>query len=238
MANESDMPPVFDFFVSYKYRDSARFAERLKTALESLEAEVWLDSDRMHPGDSILASIEDGIRSSIDAIVILSEHYLTGWADAERAALYALMVSRRIRMVPIWYRLSADEVGELAPMFAGITAIEVGDSSERAALRAAMAIMKGVRRSQRRMRLFELFFEAVARHVEDPDIEGFLAVFSGDNDRIRKSLEASGQNLQATDTDLWNRYSTIVRDHPDVFPAWRRLYLHLRNEGSIRKADG
>ena len=98
--------------------------------------------------------------------------------------------------------------------------------------------MKGVRRSQRRMRLFDLFFQAVARHVDDPDIEGFLAVFSGDIDRIRRSLESGGGNIQITDNDLWNRYSTIAMDHHDVFPAWRRLYLYLLNEGSIRNADG
>lgn len=223
---------VYDFFISYKHIDTAGFAARLKAAISDLNAEVWLDSERLHPGDSLLSGIEDGIKDSIDAIVIMSEHYFTGWSAAERSALFKLMVSKKLRIIPIWYRLDAEQVEELAPMFSDILAIKVEDESEESALRAAAEIMGGYSRSQRRSRLFELFFEAVYRHVKDPDLELWIAVFSGDTGMLEKAVQAGG-NVNITDGELWNRYNRIILEHKDVFPAWRRLFMYLHEEGAI-----
>lgn len=237
---ESDPPAseaaVFDFFISYKHRDAHEFAPALKSALEAYEAEVWLDSDQMHPGDSLVAGIESGIQSSIDAIVILSENYLTGWSEAERSNLYALMVSKRLRIVPIWFQLEEYQVQELAPMFAGLVGIKVADSTRESALTAATEVMKGYKRSQRRSRLFELFFRAVRRHVDDPDIDLFLAASSGDVALLQRALDAGGDPNQ-TDGALWNKYNKIITEHADVFPAWRRLFLWLSEEGAIGSTD-
>lgn len=231
-TSSSTPSSIYDFFVSYKHRDTAAFATRLKAALEAFEADVWLDNDNMHPGDSVLSGIEDGIRNSIDAIVILSKHYFTGWSDAERSSLYALMVSKRLRMVPIWYRLTDPQIQELAPMFAGIVAITVNNGSEKSAIQTATTIMRGYARSQRRNRLFDLFFQAVARHVSDPDIDLFLAVSSNDTSGLKRALNA-GANVNVTDTALWNRYNRIIIEHRDVFPAWRRLFMYLHEQGTI-----
>jgi len=223
---------IYDFFISYKQIDTADFAANLKAALEALKAEVWLDSDKLHPGDSLLCGIEDGIRDSIDAIVIMSEHYFTGWSAAERAALFALMVSKRLRIISIWYRLQEEQVQELAPMFLDILAVKVEDGSENSALHAAAEIMRGYKRPQRRARLFELFFRSVRRHVKDPDLEVWIAVFSDDVGMLEKALKAGGDpNIR--DSELWNRYNKIIMEHEDVFPAWRRLYMYLYEEGSI-----
>ncbi|MGD0608070.1 MAG: toll/interleukin-1 receptor domain-containing protein [Streptosporangiaceae bacterium] len=228
---------IHDFFISYKHADTKDFAAKLKATLVAFEADVWLDSEMMHPGDSLLAGIEDGIRDSIDAIVIMSEHYFTGWAEAERSALFAKMVSKRLRIIPIWYCLQEERVQDLAPMFAGMKAIKVADDSENSALQAATEVMQGYKRSQRRARLFDLFFRAVSRHVQDRDLEVWIAVLADDVKALEKALQAGG-DPNITDAALWNRYNKIITEHKDVFPAWRRLFLYLTEEGSIGGGSG
>jgi len=121
---------VYDFFISYKQKDSRDFSRTLREALAAQGAEVWLDQEQMRPGDSILAGIENGISASIDAIVILSENYFSGWSEQERRNLYSLMVSKKVRIIPVWYRVDLDRVQSLAPLFADIVAIEAPSGSE------------------------------------------------------------------------------------------------------------
>jgi len=234
-VSRRDEPEVFDYFISYKHRDAKSFAENLAGSLRAYEANIWLDQDEMLPGDSILRGIETGIQSSIDAIVILSQNYFTGWSEQERSSLYALMVSQKLRIIPVWFRLDRDEVESMAPMFAGMVGIQAQDDSESEALRVARAITAGYKISQRRSRLFELFFRAVRRHIEDPDIDVFLAVFDNDTERLEKAV-AAGADVNITDTALWNRHNRILVKHADVFPAWRRLFLFLSKQRLIGSA--
>lgn len=81
--------------------DSADFVQALATALGKRNFDVWLDSDQMHPGDSILKSIENGLADSIDSILVLSRNYFEGWSEYERRAIFSLLVNQRTRIVPI-----------------------------------------------------------------------------------------------------------------------------------------
>src|SRR5580704_10229275 len=96
---------IFDFFISYKHRDSQDFVTALAAELGARKYDVWVDSQEMHPGDSILKSIENGITSSIDAIVVLSANYFSSWSEHERRAIFSLMVSEKLRIVPLWYQI-------------------------------------------------------------------------------------------------------------------------------------
>lgn len=232
MARGDRRSGVFDFFISYKQNDAKEFAKRLSEALTSKGAEVWLDQSEMRPGDSILSRIEDGIRSAVDAIVILSRNYFSGWSEQERRNLYALMVSKKMRVIPIWYKLGLDEIETLAPMFAGILAIQAATGSDEEAVQIGGEILHKYDPSQRETRLYELFFRAVRKHVTDPDLDVFLAVFSDDVELLKSALEA-GANPNVTDAALWNRYNKIITEHEDVFPAWRKLFLHLAAAGKI-----
>jgi hypothetical protein len=54
---------------------------------------------------------------------------------------------------------------------------------------------------------------------------------------LEKALQAGG-DPNITDAALWNRYNKIITEHKDVFPAWRRLFLYLTEEGSIGGGSG
>ncbi len=223
---------IFDFFISYKHSDSTDFARSLHAELVSNGSEVWLDKEQINPGDSILSGIELGLRSSVDAIVILSKNYFSGWSEQERRSLYSLMVSQRMRVIPIWYRLTHAQVMSLSPLFADIKAIEANLGSRDESDAAAKTILNKYNPKQRESRLYEIFFRAVRSHVDDPDLDLFISVFSNDTELLEASLKA-GADVNITDGALWNRYSKITLDWKDVFPAWRALFLHLCEVGAI-----
>lgn len=223
---------VFDFFISYKQKDSKDFAKYLLDSLHDGGAEVWLDQVEMNLGDFILEGIENGIKSSIDSILILSENYFTGWSKQERDNLFSLMVSGKTRVVPIWYKLSLDDIESLSPMLSGLVSAKVENGDREDALEVSSKVLNKFNPKQREMRLYELFFQAVRKHVEDPDLDIFLAVFRNDTKLLEAALEQGG-NPDITDVSLWNRYNKIITDHKDVWPSWRKLFLHLSSTGKI-----
>lgn len=227
---------VFDFFVSYKQRDTKPFVKELSEALGIDEAEVWVDQAEMRPGDSILSRIEEGIRSSVDAIVVLSENYFSGWSEQERCNLYSLMISKKVRIIPLWYKLELDDIERLAPMFAGIMGIQVANGSKTEARQVSKEILQRYDPSQRESRLYELFFRAVRKHVTDPDLDLFLGVFANDVKLVESACQA-GADVNITTGALWNRHCRKLIEHDDIFPIWRKLYLHLSAAGRIGAAS-
>jgi hypothetical protein len=234
MVTSEKESSVFDFFVSYKRKDSSSFVERLVSFLKAFEAEVWLDKQQLKPGDSILSGIEEGIALSIDAVIVLSRNYFEGWSEHERRSLYSLMVSKRLRIIPVWYQLTHDDVMSLAPMFADLVAIEVDEDSDESSIEASKRILEGYKVSQREARLYELFFRAVRKHSKDPDLDVFLGVFENNMTLLQQAID-SGANVNVKTSELWNRYNQIILEHEDVFPAWRKLFLYLSERGLIGK---
>jgi hypothetical protein len=234
MVTSEKEASVFDFFVSYKRKDSSSFVERLVSSLKAFEAEVWLDKQQLKPGDSILSGIEEGIALSIDAVIILSRNYFEGWSEHERRNLYSLMVSKRLRIIPVWYQLTQDDVMSLAPMFADLIAIEVDEDSDESSIEVSKRILEGYKVSQRESRLYELFFRAVRKHSKDPDLDVFLGVFENNTTLLQQAID-SGANINVTTSELWNRHNKIILEHEDVFPAWRKLFLYLSERGLIGK---
>ena len=236
-AKSDQRSGVFDFFISYKRIDAELFVKQLSEVLTTNGAEVWLDQVEMGPGDSILSGIEEGIKDSVDAIVVLSENYFSGWSEQERRNLYALMVSKKIRIIPIWYRLELEDIERLAPMFTDIVSIQVASDSKEKAIQVGEKILYKYNPKQRESRLYELFFQAVRKHVADPDLDLFLGVFANDIKLVESAMQSGGNPL-VTDAALWNRYNMIIREHKDIFPAWRKLFLHLSARGKLGISQG
>jgi len=229
------MAELFDYFLSYKQRDSAVVADKLARELKTRSYNVWLDSDQVHPGESILASIERGIGTSIDAIVLMSPNYLTGWSEQERRALFGLMTRDKLRIVPIWYGIDDEWVQQNAPLFSDMKAIPLPDDSDAAIVTVCDWLSQSFNPDQRRSRLFELFFRCLVPHFpDDADLRIFLAVFDGDVASLQKAVD-DGADVNITDTALWNRYNRVALDC-GCWPEWRKLFLYLTSKGLIGQA--
>lgn len=211
--------------------DSADFVQALATALGKRNFDVWLDSDQMHPGDSILKSIENGLADSIDSILVLSRNYFEGWSEYERQAIFSLLVNRRTRIVPIWYQLSHADVASMAPMLVGIVAIQAGSADATEVDAICNRISQSIRSDERRLRLYELYFRCLRKNFpEDKEIKMWLATIDNDVKALNEALE-QGANPNTTDADIWNRYSKSALQC--CFPEWRKLFLHLHEIGAI-----
>lgn len=226
------MSGTFDFFISYKWQDSQDFAAKLAAELTAREYTAWLDNDQIHPGDSILSAIEDGMKSAIDAVVVISPNYFSGWADQERRALFHMMTARKLRIVPLHFGVTYDDVQKIAPLFADIKAITAPDDSPATITAACDAIARSYAPGQRRQRLFEMFFRCVSeKFPDDWDLKLFLAVFDDDADKVREACDA-GADVNVTDGALWNRYNRLAVEC-GCFDEWRKLYLFLVEQGEV-----
>ena len=74
-------------FVSYCEKDK-KFARRLARALESEDLFVWLDTDHLRPGDSVVETLGQAVSTSDAAVVVLSRDALESqWVTYERSRL-------------------------------------------------------------------------------------------------------------------------------------------------------
>lgn len=114
-----------DIFLSHASEDKDDIARPLKEALESRGVTVWFDELRIKVGQSIRQEIEKGIASCRYGVVIVSpDFFRKQWTQAELDALFGRkMDSGENLILPVWHRVSKDEVLAHSPLLAGILAL-------------------------------------------------------------------------------------------------------------------
>ncbi len=120
-AREEDS---YDFFVAHASEDKEDFVHALVEALQSKGARVWYDDFSLRVGDSLRRSIDRGLASSRFGVVILSEHFFSkGWPQRELNGLYVIENQGPARILPIWHKVSKDEVARFSPTLADRVAL-------------------------------------------------------------------------------------------------------------------
>lgn len=118
----------YDFFISHATEDKETVAEPLAKALMSKGAEVWLDKFAMSVGDSLRASIDQGLAHSRYGIVILSEIYFKKfWTGKELNGLFAKQEEGNKVILPVWHNISKDTVKQYSPILADMLALKTAD---------------------------------------------------------------------------------------------------------------
>lgn len=120
MGKETRMQK-YDYFISHASEDKKVVAEPLTKALEQLGAKVWLDKYELNIGDSLRESIDDGLRSAKQGIVILSPIYFEKfWTTKELNGLFAKASKGNKIILPIRHNITADEVAERSALLADL----------------------------------------------------------------------------------------------------------------------
>lgn len=110
---------TWDVFISYASEDKAAVARPLRDALTRMGITVWLDEAQMRIGHSLRRKIDDGIRSSRFGVVVLSEAFFRkGWTNHELDGLVTRTVAGEQSLLPIWHKLTADQVRAFSPSLA------------------------------------------------------------------------------------------------------------------------
>ena len=121
----TEPPKHYDIFLSHASEDKDEIARPLLHSLEKRGLTVWFDELKIKVGHSIRQDIEEGIANASFGVVILSPNFFSKhWTQAELDALFnKKMDTGESVILPIWHRVTKDEVASHSPLLAGIMAL-------------------------------------------------------------------------------------------------------------------
>jgi hypothetical protein len=132
----------WDVFVSYASEDKP-FARRLATGLRDSGLQVWFDEFALEAGDSLRRSIDRGLRESRYGVVILSPHFFRKeWPQRELDGLTARDDGTSKVIIPVWYKISAEDVRALSPPLADKLSVYYSGSVKGVVAKLLRAIQK------------------------------------------------------------------------------------------------
>lgn len=121
----------YDFFISHAWEDKEEVAGPLATTLRDLGFTVWYDQFVLQVGDSLRRKIDLGISRSRFGVVVLSPTFLekSGWTAKEMDGLVAKEIAGEARILPIWHRVTLDQIRSYSPTLADKIALNTSTST-------------------------------------------------------------------------------------------------------------
>ena len=114
----------YDVFVSHASEDKEDFVRPFVNALVDEGLSVWYDEFELYVGKSLRRSIDAGLSSCKFGIVVLSEHFFKKeWPQKELDGLFAREVNGEKIILPIWHKISKNEVLKYSPPIADLVAL-------------------------------------------------------------------------------------------------------------------
>jgi hypothetical protein len=116
--------PTYDAFISHATEDKDELVRALAELLQNDGFSIWYDDFQLRVGDSLRRSIDRGLANSRFGIVILSPHFFAkNWPQYELDGLIAKEMAGGQRILPIWHKVSKDEVIGYSPTLADRVAL-------------------------------------------------------------------------------------------------------------------
>lgn len=114
-----------DVFICHASEDKDDFVRSLADALREHGLEVWYDDFVLSLGDRLRQKIDEGLRAARYGVVVLSEAFFSkNWTQYELDGLAQREMSGGQKVVlPIWHKVSRDDVEKYSPALAGRLAI-------------------------------------------------------------------------------------------------------------------
>ncbi len=119
----------YDFFVCHASEDKDDIVRDLAELLRDKGARVWYDDFTLTVGSRLRKAIEHGLANSRFGVVIVSEHFFAKeWPQRELDGLFSLDNNAsdnptQSRILPIWHKVSKDEVLHHSPILADLAAL-------------------------------------------------------------------------------------------------------------------
>jgi hypothetical protein len=115
---------TYDFFISHASEDKEGFVRELAQALRDKGARVWYDEFTLKVGVSLRRTIDRGLASSRFGVAVLSDSFFQKeWPNRELDGLVALEMTGEMRILPIWHKVSKDEVARYSAPLADKVAL-------------------------------------------------------------------------------------------------------------------
>jgi len=114
----------YDVFISHASEDKEDYVEDLVKEMNSQNIKVWYDDDSIEWGDNLRTKIDFGLAKSKYGIVILSKDYIRKyWTQQELEGLFQRETTDKKVILPIWHKITKNEVQEFSPMLASRKAL-------------------------------------------------------------------------------------------------------------------
>lgn len=118
----------YDVFISHASEDKAGFVRPFVDALRAKDVVVWYDDFELQVGDSLRRSIDNGLKNSKYGIVVLSDAFFNKeWPQRELDGLFAREINGEKVILPIWHKISKNEVMSYSPIIGDMLAINTTD---------------------------------------------------------------------------------------------------------------
>lgn len=114
----------YDVFISHAWEDKDTFVRPLADLLQKFGLRVWYDEFSLKVGDSLSGTIDKGLSNSRYGVVVLSKAFITKpWTEYELRGLITKEVGKEKVILPIWYKITKDEIAQFSPTLADKVAL-------------------------------------------------------------------------------------------------------------------
>lgn len=128
--NKSLLTAKYDLFISHASEDKEEFVRPLAETLENLGVKVWYDEFTLKVGDSLRKNIDHGLINSRFGTVILSSSFCSkNWTQYELDSMVAREMDGHKMILPIWHKVTKNEVMNFSPSLADKVALNTSVSS-------------------------------------------------------------------------------------------------------------
>ena len=133
-----------DLFISHASEDKENFVRPLANALIAEAVQVWFDEFELQIGDSLRQKIDEGLRRSRYGLVVFSPTFFEKhWTQYEMDGLIARQMAGERVILPIWHRLTRDEIALQSPSLTDIISLNSStDSVEVIASKVATVVKR------------------------------------------------------------------------------------------------
>lgn len=134
---------LWDIFICHASEDKADIVRPLTNLLTERGIRVWVDESEIHLGDSLQQKINEGLAHAKFGVVVLSPSFFSKpWTQVELGALFNRHVAESKVILPVWHRVSADDVRRDAPLLADVRAVSTDSGLAAVAQVIYQAIMR------------------------------------------------------------------------------------------------
>ena len=110
---------TYDVFLSHASEDNDDYVRDLVVVGKDAGLRLWYDEDEIEWGDSLRDRIDRGLRGSLFGVVVFSPAFFgKPWTGYELDALVARALDGSGRLLPIWHRVTKDDVTQFSPALA------------------------------------------------------------------------------------------------------------------------
>ena len=133
-----------DLFISHASEDKENFVRPLANALIAEAVQVWFDEFELQIGDSLRQKIDEGLSRSRYGLVVFSPTFFAKhWPQYEMDGLIARQMAGERVILPIWHRLTRDEIALQSPSLTDIISLNSStDSVEVIASKVATVVKR------------------------------------------------------------------------------------------------